>query len=207
MSEAGVLPLEYLLRLAEESYSKKTIKVAEVECYVTTKHGVQVVVPRGTEADVLLSGNGWRDVIRDMRLIPWYDKRVGWSHAGFLKGARGIAEKGLYGLLRRELPIVFVGHSMGGAISLNAAAILKSMGFNVTLVVTFGAPRTFLKSTAKNYRKKGITVFQYSNPGDPITDVPFRWWRYRHVKEISTGRAGGYGLEHHAMSAYREEPS
>lgn len=197
-------PVDVFLKIAEASYLDSTLCVGEIECLVTSMHGYQIVAPRGTEAGALLSGHGWRDVVRDVRFMPWYDKRVGWSHAGFLKGARGIVDKGLFGLLRRELPIIFVGHSLGGAIALNAAAMLHAEGFDAHHVVTFGSPRSFKKGTAKRFKDTGINVVQYSNDGDPITDVPFRWWRFRHVNEVATSRkTNTYSIsDNHLLPAY-----
>ena len=199
-------PVDIFLKLADMSYEESSLCVGEIECLVTEFAGYQVVAPRGTEADALISGNGWRDIVRDLRVIPWKDKRVGWSHAGFLKGARGIVDRGLFGMLRRAKPIVLVGHSLGGAIALNAAALLHAEGFDVHHVVTFGSPRTFKKGTAKRFRDTGINTVQYSNDGDPITDVPFRWWRFRHVNEVDTGRkTNTYSIsENHLMPAYRD---
>ena len=197
------LPVEVLLKLADESYQQHTIKVAEVECLITIVDGIQVVSVRGTEGGALISGNGWLDVLRDIRIVPWYNRHTGWSHAGFLKGAKGIVDRGLFGALRRSLPVVLTGHSMGGAIALNAAMLLKGAGFNVSLVVTFGAPRTFKKGAAKKFTKSGISCYQYAMENDPVTKVPFRWWRYRHVNEIKIGQ--GFGLsafESHLLKSY-----
>jgi hypothetical protein len=199
------LPLGKVFELAEVSYTKKTICVNEVECLVQEIDGHQVIAFRGTEADKLISGGGWRDVLRDLRAAPWYDKRVGWSHAGFLKGARGIVDKGLFGLLRREKPIVITGHSLGGALAINAAAMLDYEGFKVVNVVTFGSPRTLIKSSTKRFAKNNIIVQQFSNAGDPVPDVPFRWWGYRHVNEITTSRiADGYSAsKNHLLKFYK----
>lgn len=198
------LEVSVLLIEAAKSYKTYTHKVAEVECNLSIIDNIQVVSFRGTEASGLISEGGWRDVIRDLRTFPWYDRRVGWSHAGFLKGAQGIVDKALFGALRRELPIVIDGHSLGGSLGINAAAILNAEGFNVTQVVTFGAPRTLLKSSAKRLAKSGISIIEYSNPGDPIPDMPFRWWGYRHVNEVHTSRpAQGYSIaKNHMLEHY-----
>lgn len=190
----------------EKSYEDHNIKVAEVECLVDNHDMYQVVIPRGTEFSGFFDEGGWRDVIRDLRTIPWRSKTIGgWSHAGFYKGARGIVEKGLFGLLRKDVPTLFMGHSLGGALALNAAALLHKQGFNVAGVLTFGVPRTFTKGTAKKI-KKMFPVWEFSNPGDPVPDVPFRFWRYRHINEIYTDRErDGYSISNnHMMEHYAE---
>jgi len=200
------IPHKTLLSISTQSYQIYSCKVREVECLVIQMDDFQVVAPRGTEGSELIGGQGWRDVIRDLRVIPWYDRRVGWSHAGFLKGARGLVDKGLYGMLKREIPIVFTGHSLGGAIAINAAKILDAEGFNIDSVVTFGAPRTLTKGAVKNFQNSGIEIVEYSNRGDPIPDVPFRWWGYRHINEVHTSRdPDGYSaLKNHLIEFYQD---
>lgn len=195
--------LDEMLDAAQASYRRKTVRINEVECLIEDRGKYWLIAPRGTEGSKLLSGNGWRDILRDIRAFPWHDKRVGWSHSGFLKGAQGLVDDCLKTLISPEKPLVLVGHSMGGAIALNAGAMLAAEGYEVALIVTFGSPRTFLKNTAKKFCDSMIPCVQYSNDGDPVTNVPWRWWHYRHAKEVLTGRSG-YGLKHHSLMAYRE---
>lgn len=192
-----------VLEKSAESYFKHTGRVNEVEYLISEVDGRQIVAFRGTEVDKFLSGGGWVDLIRDLRAFPWFDRRVGWSHAGFLKGARLVVERQLQYKLDRTKPVTLTGHSLGGALAMNAAALLKSKGFIVTDVTTFGAPRTFMRGTARNFR---IPTTNYSNPGDPVPDMPFRWWGYRHVNEVPTIRpARGYSiLTNHLVSCYQE---
>ena len=200
------LPKEDILTILEQSYIAKTIRVKEVECLVMKWDGYQVVAFRGTEFSDMLETNGFWDVIRDLRAIPWYDKRVGWSHAGFLKGARGVVDKGLYGLLRRDEPILVLGHSLGAALALNAAVMLESMGFMVDGVIGVGSPRTFLKGTAKKVRKYGLPVWEFCNHGDPVTHLPFSWWGFDHVNRIQIGdpEADLSISDNHMLSSYKE---
>lgn len=206
LSGTYMRPIE-VVAYCERSYEEQHIRVNEVEAAVfQDPRGFAVVVFRGTEGGQLISGNGWVDVLRDLRVVPWYDRRVGWSHAGFLKGAQGVVDRGLYGLLRRDQYIVCLGHSMGGAVALNAAALLEAEEFNVLACYTIGSPRTLTKGARKRFRKLSVDVRQYSNPGDPICDVPFRWWGYRHLKEIHTDReADGYSIaNNHLVGHYRQ---
>lgn len=176
------------IQYCQEAADTHDFRVAEVEGIVRHHEGAQVVAFRATEAGRFVTGAGFVDVLRDLRFYPWYDKRVGWSHAGFLKGARGAVDKGLFGFLTRDKPVALVGHSMGGAIAINAAAMLASMGFTVNQVITFGCPRSFRRGALRRYYKHGIITDQYSNRGDPVPDVPLRWWGYRHINEIVTSR-------------------
>lgn len=208
LKELPISP-DHIFNYIDQSYIVHTLNVREVECLVVccAKSKYQFVIPRGTEFDKFFSGNGWRDVLRDLRALPWRNSRLGgWSHSGFLKGALGLVDKGLFGVLRREVPAIFIGHSLGGALALNCAAILHGEGFTVAGVITVGSPRTFMKRTATKVSKLGFPIWQFSNEGDPVPDVPFRFWRYRHCREIKTNRPGkGYSIKrNHSLSAYKK---
>lgn len=191
------------LYFSQAAYEQQTIRVNECEAFMTRAHGAQYVAFRGTEAGGaglsdwvanLIKERGIIDILRDIRAVPWKNSRVGWSHAGFLKGAKGCVDHGLRGLLRKDQPIWLTGHSLGGALALNAAALLHSMGFDVAGVITFGAPRTFLKGTAERWAGE-FCCLQYSNASDPVPDHPWRLWGYRQLNEVSTGFDGGHGLD------------
>lgn len=175
------------------SYRRKDICVGNCEAIVESTPFRQIVACRGT-SDV------W-DMIRNIRAVPWYVGRVGWSHAGFVKGARGLVDRGLYGVLRKKTPIILTGHSLGGALALNAAAILKDQGFNVEAVITFGAPRTWRKSTIKRWKGK-FEVVQYINEGDFVDNLPSRWTGWRHANITETGHGGSLSKEWHRIGEY-----
>lgn len=192
------------LRLSRKSYKEETLSVSDVEAYVDDKAAkYSYLAFRGTEASKFISGHGWWDVVRDLRTLPWYDSRVGWSHAGFLKGARHVV--GLlvtdYGLTK-DKPVIVTGHSLGGALAVNAAALLHAEGYTVHRVITFGAPRTFKWRTATKWAKV-LDIDNFSNHGDPVCDVPTSWLGWRHVNEVKTSRdPDGYGFDNHVLPAY-----
>lgn len=201
------IPIRLAYDLCKKAYSACTLRVNGVECLITLTRGYQIVSFRGTETDGLIDQGGWKDVIRDLRAFPWFSSRVGgFSHAGFFKGARGIVDKGLYGALSRKRPTLLVGHSLGGAIAVNCAAILYSEGFNIGGVITFGSPRTLTKGSVGVFKNRGIPIDQYSNPGDPIPHVPFKWWGYRHVNELETDRkSDGFSIsKNHSLKFYKQ---
>ena len=218
MPSAGViqhsLPIDTIPDLVDRSYDERTIRVNEVECLVVPVDGIQCVIPRGTEFSAFIGGGGWRDVLRDIRFIIWKDRRVGWSHAGFVKGAAGIVDKGLFGVLDRNKPIAFYGHSLGGALAINAAKMLHWHGFNVIEVVTFGAPRTLTKGSVKAFKHTGIPITEYSNDGDPIVSLPIKGFvfKYRHINEVATEWESEHGplrfasriKANHLLPSYKE---
>ncbi len=196
-----------VIQAIERGYEEHTVRVHDVECLVITTDLEQIIVPRGTEFGGFFDEGGWRDVLRDLRTRPWPSERLGgWSHSGFLKGARALVDEKLLVELDHVRPIYFMGHSLGGALALNCAGLLHAHGYNIGGVITLGSPRTFTKGTAKKIKALGFPIWQFSNPGDPVPDVPFRFWRFRHCNEIYTDRKRrGYAIsKNHMMRYYRE---
>lgn len=176
---------------ASQAYDFKTIRVGGCECWVVREGGRQIVAPRGTD--------DLRDVAMDLFAFPKRESRIGWGHCGFIRGARGLFDKGLFGVLTKpeknnpnSQPIDFRGHSLGGALAQNLACIAIAEGFNVSSVITYGSPMPFKKGTAKKWRQyakqHNIEWINVINPGDPITELPFKWWNYKHVNPVLTNR-------------------
>jgi hypothetical protein len=205
----GVLNYPAMYNLAMESYLKKPdVRVGDCECIVRKDRTLmQYVAIRGTELK-LISELGIIDMLQNIRALPWYDKRVGWSHKGFLRSAQGLVDKGLFGVLNRNIPISLVGHSYGGAVALNAAAILNAEGFKISKVVTIGAPRSFIVSSANRYNDIKIATFHINNEKDIVTNLPFkrflRPWRFKHpgIVHIVKHSKSLTILESHSMDFY-----
>lgn len=163
-----------LASIAAESYQHATLNVNECECLIKIFGDYQVVAFRGTETDKLITGAGIWDVITDMRIIPWYDKDLGWMHSGFLSGGRASAEE-LKEHLSRTKPIYLTGHSLGGALSLVVAGKLKAAGFDVVEWVGFGSPKAQFWSS----RVHNVTQTNYRHCSDAVPLKP-RVRGYRH---------------------------
>lgn len=165
-----------LARLCERAYREHTRVVGELEYLVSEVDGAPAVVVRGTETREFMSGFGWIDVIRDLRILPWYDRRVGWAHAGMLKGARRLFEElHIFEAFRASSPVltaerVYVtGHSLGAGVGLILAHIMRYYGARVTFV-GFGTPRSMISKL-----DPGLEARFYRQGDDPVTEVP-RWW-------------------------------
>lgn len=100
----------------------------------------------------------------------------GGVHGGF-KDAYDSVKGGLQAELNQEsakgLPTFFVGHSLGGALSMLAAADALSQGVKVAGLLTLGQPRTGNAHFAANFssalREK---YFRYVHANDPVPHLP-----------------------------------
>jgi hypothetical protein len=181
------IPTHYDIALvADESYESSTYDGDECEFLVKYIKGHQIFAIRGTEGGKLISGFGFVDVIRDMRLIPYWDDDLGFVHSGFLKGARKIV-KNLLPFVSKEVPVIVTGHSLGAAMGLIVANMLKKRGYNVVEYVGFACPRVFVfDKFGRDERdiKFPRTIYRYEN--DIVTQVPL-WFPfgYHHVLPLT----------------------
>lgn len=185
--------------LVAQGYDQHTGRVNEVEYHVTQRPDCQIVTFRGTEASKFFSGHGWRDVIRDIRVVPWYNKRAGWCHAGFLKGAKGVIDGELLQHLIKDKPIYLGGHSLGAIMSLIAALMLERMGYIVVEWVGFGCPRGLLGK-----RERVFVATSYRNKDDLVTEVPPLFYKHL-VEPVQLGEPeGNPTFRDHQIELYLE---
>jgi len=178
--------------MSAQGYDSKTGSVNDVEFMVKYEPEHTIVVFRGTEFSGFFSKLGFLDVIRDIRIMPWKDKRVGWAHAGFLKGARGVVDSPLRDYICPSTPVILTGHSMGAGISLLAALLLHSEGYEIKEWVGFGCPRPTIG-------REGLPfpATSYRNHGDPVTQAPRSWmFGYSHpIKLTHIGQIWGHSIK------------
>jgi pimeloyl-ACP methyl ester carboxylesterase len=143
--------------------------------------GDVLIATRGT---VLSTGS---DVVTDLRLQPTSGPTGDLVHSGFLS-AWDSMEDSVREFLQGRNPtrIHCVGHSMGGAISMLAAAMLAKQHVADVVVYTFGAPRVgdvmFSKSITEELGPGRI--LRVVHPADPIAMVPtFPFWHAPFAEE------------------------
>ncbi len=112
-------------------------------------------------------GNNWGEIKADLKATKGNMKLDDGSDISIHKGFRDeyqLSSNQMKEAVRQmggsELPILFSGHSLGGALSQIAALDLTSSSkckIENTNIVTFGSPRVFSKETALRYVETGLS--------------------------------------------------
>jgi predicted lipase len=159
-----------LARLCIRAYTEQTWRAAgDVEVLLDTVAQAHCLAFRGTEFD----GFSPIDLIRDLRFLPWYDGRVGWCHAGFLKGAQAIWPLVEPVAMKPGYPVALTGHSLGGALACIVAGFMCAGGKPPARLVTFGCPKPAYSGLRMLlFRHLNGNQKHYVNDGDPVPRVP-----------------------------------
>lgn len=165
----------------------RLISVGNTQVYVAVNDDHIVAAFRGTEAPTTLEGlKDW--LLTDagnLLIVP--EGRLGTDlaaagasalfHQGFVRAIGDIWEPFLEAIeaqwKKSERPIWLTGHSLGGALALLAAWLLRRKFIAVHQVYTFGAPmignNEVVKAFAREFPDK---IFRYVNRPDPIPKLP-----------------------------------
>ncbi len=164
-----------LLHLAIQSYHRHTVLIGELEVLIHhTPCGKHVVFAvRGSETgDAFRQGSGWKDWLRDIRILPFKNKHMIRAHSGFYKGAKELQES--IGILLSERScgknVWLTGHSLGAAVSLAWGKILIDEGFSVGGWAGFGCPN--LLYGAAQELVFPFPCVAYKNGNDIVASVP-----------------------------------
>lgn len=147
--------------------------------------GIAFIVMRGTE------GRGdWRQNIRAFlasptELIP---KGATWTaperHRGFAEAWDLVRDdvEAWVALRPPQMPLIFSGHSLGGALAFVGAFEQAMQGRNIAAVITFGAPMVGRSEWADAYKKAGLDdrTLRLSFDQD-LVPLILQYLGYRHV--------------------------
>lgn len=135
----------------------------------------------GSYVVVSLKGtNTLEDIVTDIRDLPWLNhKKLGIVPAGFAASAESIFSRVLADVQR---PIIWNGHSLGGAQAHIMAALAVLAGRAPLMLTTCGCPKTgsLLGLT------KSIPGEDYWNYGDPVPLFPLGYDRDRLMVRVGT---------------------
>lgn len=130
-----------LATLCSRAYLELTGTAQELEYFIRSAGDLTIIAIRGTETG-LITELGILDMIRNVRVLPWYSTATGWAHGGFLSGALAVSAH-LNLLIPQGNHIVLTGHSLGAATAILCAQILHGRGRLIDEVVLFGCPRIY----------------------------------------------------------------
>ena len=207
-----------------ESLKRELIEQGEIFVKSTPFYKDGVRAPAGyvieTDRQTIVSYHGTqidnrantKEVSRDFKIrksIMSFGGQECGVHAGF-KEEYEDSKVDLYKVLNKiesSNPLVFSGHSLGGAVAsiaaLDASANGELKGKEVGAVIIFGSPRVFFRSAAHLYNKLGISdkTVRIEQSGDPITKIPIKSLGYAHVgRKIKLDSKVG---KTHSEAAYR----
>jgi hypothetical protein len=182
-----------LARLADRAYDHHTGSVREIEYLLDTVDKKPAIAIRGTEFDKVLHGRNWLDLLRDISLFPWYDRRIGWAHAGMLKGARRLYKelvsedffKAFEDVSVRSRELYITGHSLGAGIGFLLAKLIASRFKRLKIkvhFVGFGTPNVMISNPAVLFPARF-----YRNGDDIVTEL-----LYHKFPHIQVGDARGF---------------
>jgi triacylglycerol lipase len=165
----------------------RLISVGNTQVYVAANDDHIVAAFRGTESPTTIDGlKDW--LLTDagnLLIVP--EGRLGTDlaaagagarfHQGFVRAIGDIWEPFLEAIeaerKKNERPIWLTGHSLGGALALLAAWLLRRKFIAVHQVYTFGGPmignNEVVEAFAREFRDK---IFRYVNRPDPVPKLP-----------------------------------
>jgi len=165
----------------------RLFSVGNTQAWLATDEANIVVAFRGTESPTSI--DGLKDILLtdalNLLLVP--EGRLGHDLAAAGVGAR--FHKGFADAIadiwpplaaaieaevnRRDRPLWLTGHSLGGALALYAAWLLKRRFISVHEVCTFGAPMIGNEAARDAFNREFAgRIFRYVNGRDPVPKLP-----------------------------------
>jgi triacylglycerol lipase len=161
--------------------------VDNTQAWLATDDANIVVAFRGTESPTTI--DGLKDILLTdaMNLLVVPEGRLGHDlaaagvaarfHKGFADAIAEIwpplSEAVEAEFKRQDRPVWLTGHSLGGALALYAAWLLKRRFIPVHEVCTFGAPMIGNKAASEAFNREFAgKIFRYINGRDPVPKLP-----------------------------------
>jgi hypothetical protein len=181
---------EVVARLKQAGYTNVEFISAGprgTEVVVASRKDATVVAFRGTEVDNTAKHrlgklNVLIDIATDLRGgsgLSTVERFGGKMHTGFMEAYSGVDNRLQEALKRHQggdknKPVLFTGHSLGGALAQIAATDAKEKGINVASVYTFGQPRIGDRAFSAHYKQLGLSskTYRHVNQGDPVPRLP-----------------------------------
>jgi len=153
-----------------------------------------------TESSLYGKTKSWlslaRDILADVRIMPRYNKELGWRPGGFRDAALDVVAEIEPMIFTNPDPIILKGHSLGAITAILAAEVLTARGHNIERVFAFAPPKG---GRLKHLDPSKVVAFRYGR--DIVTELPISWRRTVKCRHI--GHPGDV-LEDHAIERTEE---
>ena len=152
----------------------KYFDIKGAQCHAAYNNEYFVLAFRGTEV------KSWSDIKADLNVSSVAAKHsYGKVHEGFEKEVDKLWTHIRDYVLKqcKDRKLIVTGHSLGASMATIVAARLKTAGWNVNGLYTYGSPRVGNASFKKSL---DISHYRFVNNSDDVTKMPFYHWGYRH---------------------------
>ena len=148
----------------------------------------------------------WKDLFKDISILPKKLKGVGYVHRGFLSSARAVLTRSLAQINHASeigYKIALSGHSYGGAVAQVMQQILRK-SYNIhSECVSYGSPRVWFPYA----KPKGLHL-RVQIDSDPVTKMPFvfgwalRLYRHKETDMLEVTTPDYFKFTNHAIATY-----
>ncbi|MFA6038326.1 MAG: hypothetical protein WC748_09445 [Legionellales bacterium] len=144
----------------------RLIESDRVRCIVLANQDQVLITFRGTD--------NLSNVFTDVKILSTTAPGLGQIHTGFLKAYQEIKNQlhdilNFYVKFHKDVPFIFTGHSLGGALAVLAAN--DYVQHNATQVLTFGQPKIGMTFKAEAAEILNNCVYRFVNPKDPVVQA------------------------------------
>ena len=156
------------------------------QAYVIETDTETVVAFRGTQ---VTSGFSMTDIIRNAKVTPvrWRLglRSGGRVHRGYKEAVDAVADDLAKAVIQAKKPLIYTGHSLGGAM----ATLARTLAPRPDMTVTFGAPKVGNREFVKTHSHIHLERFVHGRDIAPKHARP--WLGYRHEGNFTKiGRDG-----------------
>lgn len=182
----SLLFLSKLVYLSDDDIYRTLESLGAVKVKLAAKDSAEAIYIEFPDTDVLVFRGTEPSKAEDWRTILSFVSHpfvTGVSaHKGFVSSARALYQQLEMVLHIRDpsRPLIYSGHSMGGAI-----ALLFALFAEPTYIVTYGQPRVFHKSSVLPEVYSRVEITRLKTTYDFVPSLPMQWQGYYHIgKEI-----------------------
>ena len=156
------------------------------EAYTATDtlgaHGCRFIV-RDVDGYRVMAWEGTHDMETaaiDLDAVPWWERGIGFVHKGFLDALESSFDAIMGAWSESVFPVIFTGHSLGGALAILAAARMCRDGVSPDAIVTFGAPHASIGARlGELLASHTVTPTMYRHGVDAVPELPIMFdWRH-----------------------------